>query len=163
MFILLYLTTIYIANNWGEYRFQVKRSGVEGDSIDPYSDDRITAAEMKAFLHLIFEEEGVDLGTGTLSPMSVEYVNRLPVSELKSAARKIRSEHQQQGTMYKARARYYRFYFTEATLAPEYLDGPSPVKTEGTLNYLNRWAGRSIYNFKLYKEFMKQIEKTKSH
>ena len=133
------------------------------DSFDPLSDGKITCEEMRRFPDKVFKD-GIDLGSGSGSPIDVDYgcaesLGSLPfLKHLSDLTEAIRSQGGPQictGTIIGAEWRYYSFDLARAGFSPQLLD---PSQDGETLQYFEQWSWESPYNFNLHREFFKEFD-----
>lgn len=133
------------------------------NSVDLFSDNKITCSEMHKYPQKIFKENP-DLGSGYGSPIEVEYecqggLASLPfLKRILRLAERIRSEGGPQyctGSIIHAHWRYYHFELLRAGLAPNLLQiaDKDPDKSEKLSRYFEYWANQSPGNGRLYTEF----------
>ncbi|GAB3541642.1 hypothetical protein GCM10027343_12420 [Noviherbaspirillum agri] len=154
------------------------------NELDPFADDNLTCGEMKKFPERVFSG-GIDLGSGTGSPIDVDY--RCPESlsvqkfmqKLLSLAEQIRGEDGPQvctGSIVHALWRYYHFSLAEAGFSPNTLsrrltsihtgmDWKSFARAEGSdednqvIQYFKQWSERSRFNQDLFEGFIAEFDR----
>lgn len=136
--------------------------------IGPFSDDKISCAEMRKFPNQIFNQ-GIDLGSGYGSPVEVDFdcpesVSSLPfMKKLLTLAETIRADGSSlcSGSIVYALSRYYEFNLTTAGFAPETFQSDVSAKAvpeQQTSAYFRQWSEESQYNFDLYQEFSRTLD-----
>ncbi|WP_019143131.1 ankyrin repeat domain-containing protein [Noviherbaspirillum massiliense] len=154
------------------------------NELDPFADKQITCEEMKKSPELVFSG-GIDLGSGSGSPIDVDYKCRESLDQqgfmlkLLDLAEKIRGENGPQictGSIVHAQWRYYHFSLAEAGFSPGTLmrelpsvrtgtDWNSFARAEGTdddsrtISYFQQWSEQSLFNHDLYQEFVSEVDR----
>jgi len=152
---------------------------------DPFADMRLTCEEMRKHQVQIFSSDSIDLGSGSGSPLEVDYACPESLSQqpfmrnLLDLAERIRSEDAPSpctGTIVSAHGRYYQFSLTRAGLAPRELRsfgganrpgmdwesfGTSEAlsEDEAVFLYFKQWSEESTFNKRLYSEFRSEYER----
>jgi len=140
------------------------------DAIDPMADKDVTCEEMQRFPELIFSE-AIDLGSGTLSPVAVNYQCPESLSQQKfmqpllELAERIRHDGGPQvctGTIVHATWRYYHFHLSEAGFAPQMLVQEAAQRQElnqQVARYFRQWSEGSLFNLSQYTEFTSEFDR----
>ena len=137
------------------------------NSLDPFYDNELTCAEMANHTRYVFTDTDPDLGSGTNSPLDVNYdcsqsiASRPFMKKLLGLAETIRGADVPQmcsGTIVDALWRYYQFDLTEAGFAPG-LFAANGASTDEQ-QYFKQWAELSPYNYRTYRQFISLSEKT---
>lgn len=153
------------------------------NELDPFADKQLSCEEMRKFPGRIFSG-GIDLGSGSGSPIEVDY--RCPESlsqqkfmqKLLGMTEQIRGDDGPQicsGTIVHALWRYYHFSLAEAGFAPLKLS-TAPATMHGNLDwntfsrtdesdkathvfqYFKQWSERSRFNFERYSDFTAEFD-----
>ena len=148
------------------------------NELDPFADNNLTCQEMQRWATRVFGA-GIDLGSGSGSPIEVDYgcpdsLSQLPfMQKLLHLAEEIRSDGGPQictGSIIHAQRRYYQFGLTQAGLAPRTMEagssntGQADWKTflgqdvTGTAAYFQQWSEQSQFNHALYSEFATEFD-----
>ncbi len=136
------------------------------EQIDPFADNVITCKEMYAYPEKVFAvDAGVDLGSGTASPVDVDYecfggLASLPfLQHLQTLADSIGNDSCL-GSMRHAYWRYYQFDLLRAGLAPNILLQSKELRqSQVAWPYFKRWSIQSPSNYFQYKKFMAELNK----
>lgn len=152
--------------------------------LDPFADKQVTCAEMKRSPETVFSG-GIDLGSGTASPIAVNYTCAESLDQQKfmlpllGLAEKIRNEDGPRactGTIVVALWRYYHFSLAKAGFAPTMLQQDHPPITadidwnlsqlaggneadQKAIRYFKQWSEGSLFNLSLYKEFTTEFDR----
>lgn len=154
------------------------------NELDPFADKQLSCEEMRKLPERIFSD-GIDLGSGSGSPIEVDY--RCPESlsqqkfmqKLLGLTEQIRGDAGPQicsGTIVHALWRYYHFSLAAAGFAPQTLSKVSAA-VAGDLNwstfartdesiketqvflYLKQWSERSRFNLERYSDFTAEFDR----
>lgn len=150
------------------------------DELDPFADNKLTCQKMRRHAHRVFVP-GIDLGSGTGSPIDVDYACPDSLSKLSfmkpllQLAEDIRAEPGSgacTGTIVHAQWRYYHFGLTQAGLAPRTMPGWSPLKGPADWTtyaqqdetraaaYFRQWSEQSRSNRARYDTFVHEFDRT---
>lgn len=154
------------------------------NELDPFADKQLTCDEMKKFPERIFSD-GIDLGSGSGSPIDVDYGCPESLSQQKflqkllDLAEQIRRDGGPQicsGTIVHALWRYYHFSLAEAGFSPRKLlsnttsarvgiDWNAFAREDGNdektrvFRYFKQWSERSLFNLRLYSDFTTEFNR----
>ncbi len=150
------------------------------DPPEPFHRTELTCAEMRRHPAQVFAEE-IDLGSGTGSPVEVEYdcpegLGSLPfLRRLAHLADAVRGQRDRDcdGTIIYAEQRYYDFELLEAGFAPALFQresekvqarrgGPDDRADDlypNQLRYFATWSHESFSNFRLHRAFLAEYDR----
>lgn len=154
------------------------------NELDPFADKQLTCEEMKKFPKWIFSD-GIDLGSGSGSPIDVDY--RCPESlsqqkfmqKLLNLAEHIRGDGGPlvcSGTIVHALWRYYHFSLAEAGFSPRQPSLSATSARTGmdwnafaradrnddktrVFQYFKQWSEKSLFNLRLYSDFIAEFDR----
>jgi ankyrin repeat protein/uncharacterized protein YecT (DUF1311 family) len=154
------------------------------NELDPFADKQLSCTEMRMFPRQIFSG-GIDLGSGSGSPIEVDYQCPESLSQKKfmqkllELTEQIRGNDGPQicsGTIVHAQWRYYHFGLAAAGFAPQTLS-KAPTAAAVDLNwntfartdesiqetqvfqYFKQWSERSRFNFQRYSDFTAEFDR----
>jgi uncharacterized protein YecT (DUF1311 family) len=153
------------------------------DPLNPFTDKQLTCEEMRKFPKRVFAE-GIDLGSGSNSPIEADYKCPESLSQQKimqqllALAERVRGDDGPcSGSMVHAIWRYYHFSLASAGFSPGMLArNPMAVRAAGMdwnafaradvsagtkpiAKFLRQWSEQSYYNHALYLEFTAEFDR----
>ncbi len=154
------------------------------NAVDPFADKKITCEEMKKLPGLVFSG-GIDLGSGSGSPVEVDYdcaeslKKQAYMQTLLGLAEQIHGDGGPQvctGSIVHAIWRYYHFSLAEAGFSPrtlllnkkstraggnwDSLSEKSGSDEEGRVFlYFKQWSEKSLINLRLYADFTAEFDR----
>jgi uncharacterized protein len=146
------------------YYTRVKELGGKPE-IDPLDDQQLTCEEMRRHPDRIFGQ-AIDLGSGTGSPIKVDYACKeslasLPfMRRLHALTEEVRSDGALSctGDLMAALWRYYHFELLWAGFAPHLLSVGSGGGETALLRYFERWSYEGIYNHELHRVYLEELQ-----